>query len=271
MPRLGTAHAPDRRAGGRRSRSRRSAGRRDLRRLEGVPHDLEDRRSGARKEIRTKDLRAGSHSSARRSLTIPPVALAAFDPVSGRYTTVETSPLTIAVEGALEPAASSEPATPVPPVPGVASPSPPVHERACGSVAGARSSKARGHSACVSPPSWSPWPRRWRDPALEAPRERGKVASSHAAPHSPKGDSGRRVLRRGPPAHRRALREALGGRGGGSDRRRRSVEHLGPTAEPSRRRRSPRPKPCASGDAICSPPTCATVCSSIEDSLRDAR
>ncbi len=33
-------------------------------------------------------------------LTIPPVALSTFDPVSGRYTTVETSPLTISVEGA---------------------------------------------------------------------------------------------------------------------------------------------------------------------------
>ena len=42
-------------------------------------------------------------------LTIPPVALPAFDPVSGRYTEVATAPLAIAVEGALESNASAEP------------------------------------------------------------------------------------------------------------------------------------------------------------------
>jgi hypothetical protein len=41
-------------------------------------------------------------------LTIPPVSLGVFDPVVGRYTAIETSPLTVAVEGASEPAASAE-------------------------------------------------------------------------------------------------------------------------------------------------------------------
>ena len=49
-------------------------------------------------------------------VTIPPVALSAFNPVSGRYSAVETAPLTILVEGAPVPAtadtATASPADP---------------------------------------------------------------------------------------------------------------------------------------------------------------
>jgi len=47
------------------------------------------------------------------SLTIPPVPLAVFDPIAGRYTAIETSPVTVTVEGALE-AATAAAATPSP-------------------------------------------------------------------------------------------------------------------------------------------------------------
>jgi hypothetical protein len=45
------------------------------------------------------------------SLTIPPVPLTVFDPIAGRYTAIETSPLTVTVEGALDaaPAAAAMP------------------------------------------------------------------------------------------------------------------------------------------------------------------
>jgi hypothetical protein len=51
-------------------------------------------------------------------LTIPSVALSVFDPIAARYTTLQTAPLSIAVEGALAPALSVASPTPT------ASPSP---------------------------------------------------------------------------------------------------------------------------------------------------
>jgi hypothetical protein len=41
-------------------------------------------------------------------LTIPPVTLAVFDPVAGRYAAIETAPLTVTVEGAPEAAPAAE-------------------------------------------------------------------------------------------------------------------------------------------------------------------
>ncbi len=58
-------------------------------------------------------------------LTIPPVALSAFDPVSGRYTAVETSPLTISIDGP-QASGTADTATPNPVVqPEVAAVDPP--------------------------------------------------------------------------------------------------------------------------------------------------
>ncbi len=46
-------------------------------------------------------------------LTIPSITLSAFEPSAGRYTTVETAPLTVVVEGALAPSPSVEPTAPL--------------------------------------------------------------------------------------------------------------------------------------------------------------
>jgi hypothetical protein len=59
------------------------------------------------------------------SLAIPPIALSVFDPIAGRYTTVETAPLTVAVEGGPAPATSIAPMAPTDPLSAAAAPDAP--------------------------------------------------------------------------------------------------------------------------------------------------
>ena len=182
----------------------------NLRRLEGVSNDLEDRRSdGLERDPGQKTLRAGSHSSARR-FADDSARSHLRRSIPSRVTTRRWRPRPSRSpwRARLEPAASSNRRQPRRPS-GWTSRA--VRRTPRGPRRRARSSKARGHWDSVWRPGSGRPPWRGRDPALEAHPGRGKGASTNAAPDSERGQ-GRRVLRCGPQAHRRALREALGGR-----------------------------------------------------------
>jgi hypothetical protein len=198
------------------------------------------------------------------ALTIPPVALSVFDPVAGAYTTVASAPITLDVDGPLEPAAapeaaaiSKEPAT-AEPAEGAALP-PPAPSSLLESPRSLTLSLAPVLVALLAAAGARLWRRRPDEErslrrALRQTAKRGSVAAFF--------DAARRLI-----VVHSAKRWGVAEASVTPDFLR---QHLGPTAEPL-------VAAIASADALrfgrrdLEPTELWTVRSSIEESLRDAR
>lgn len=200
------------------------------------------------------------------TLTIPPVALSTFDPVVGRYTSVETSPLELTVDGPPAPPPSADPAaTSASPaaIPAIVAPEEAFQAPSPGSLVDSPRTLALRIApvlaALLAAVAWRLWRRRPDEErtlrrALRRTARRGSVEAFFEA--------ARRLIvvhfaRRWGVAEGAVTPDFL-------------RQHLGPTAQPL-------VAAITSADALrfgrraLEPTELWMVCSTIEESLRDAR